>query len=188
MILVKKSISAGLLISIGVYGLLFTNYSIASILLFSFALYSICTRDYYLYTGKCGYLYRAPGLNLRSLLTIFVINAFTCYILGFIFSIITPEIYAVAAEKVAGWSVTSAYSWKSFFCGVIMFLAVKIFKEQNNPLGILIGVPLFLLCGFQHSIANAAILGAAQTWSPAILLCAFENFIGAAIMNGLEGT
>lgn len=186
--LIKKSIAAGLLISIGVYGLLFTNYSIASILLFSFALYSICTRDYCLYTGKCGYLYQMPGLNLRSLLIIFIINVFTCYIFGFIFSTITPEIYMTAAEKTADWSITFAYGWKSFFCGVVMFLAVKIFKEQNSPLGILIGVPLFLLCGFQHSIANAAILGAARSWSPAIFLCAFGNFIGAAIMNVLEET
>ena len=185
--IVKKSVAAGVLISIGVYGLLYTNYSLISIILFSFALYTICSRGYYLFTGKCGYAYEDPNITLTTLIVIFSFNVLTCYLIGLIFSVISPEIIPVAAAKVATWELTTNYGWKSFFCGIIMYLAVRIYNDKNSPLGILIGVPLFLLCGFQHCIANATILGASQTWSNVIFYCAFKNFIGAIIMRFLEG-
>ena len=48
----------------------------------------------------------------------------------------------------------------SFFCGIIMFLAVKNYRcaksDISKTAGIILGVTVFLLCGFEHSIANMA--------------------------------
>ena len=46
-----------------------------------------------------------------------------------------------------------------------MYICVNEYKENNSIIGILYGVPLFIFCGFQHSIANIIILGVARTFS-----------------------
>ena len=63
-------------------------------------------------------------------------------------------------------------------CGVIMYLAVKMYKEKT-ALGIIFGVPLFIFSGFQHSIANIITLGVASTFDWSIILCILGNFIGS---------
>jgi formate/nitrite transporter FocA (FNT family) len=59
-----------------------------------------------------------------------------------------------------------------------MYLAVELYR-RNTKLGILLGVPLFIFCGFQHSIANVITMGVAVEFSWTILLCAAGNFAGA---------
>ena len=59
-----------------------------------------------------------------------------------------------------------------------MYLAVEMYR-RGTKLGILIGVPLFIFCGFQHSIANVITMGVAMEFSWTILLCALGNFLGA---------
>ena len=48
----------------------------------------------------------------------------------------------------------------SLFCGVLMYLAVNNYKTSNSDnsklFGIIIAVVVFLLSGFEHSIANMA--------------------------------
>ena len=61
-----------------------------------------------------------------------------------------------------------------------MYLAVAIYRK-GSKLGILMGVPLFILCGFQHCIANIITLGIARTFSWTIILCILGNFIGALV-------
>ena len=40
-------------------------------------------------------------------------------------------------------------------CGFIMTTAVKFAKDKDKYLPLLFGVPVFILCGFLHSIADA---------------------------------
>ena len=54
--LVKKSITASLLISLGVFGLIKTDYSYFSMILFSLGLFTICKLNLNLFTGKCGFI------------------------------------------------------------------------------------------------------------------------------------
>ena len=35
-----------------------------------------------------------------------------------------------------------------------MYLAVSIYKEKNNVIGIIFCIPVFILAGFEHSIAD----------------------------------
>lgn len=71
------------------------------------------------------------------------------------------EAHAAAVVKVASWDLSFGFFLKSVACGMIMFIAVDLHK-QGTSLGILIGVPLFIISGFQHSIANVITLGVAQ--------------------------
>ena len=83
-----------------------------------------------------------------------------------------------ANSIVANWNISTSYFIKSLFCGIIMFLAVYLYKKETI-IGILFGVPLFILCGFQHSIANVIIMGIGRTFNVALLLCILGNLIGS---------
>ena len=43
---------------------------------------------------------------------------------------------------------------RAFFCGVLMYIAVWIFRSKNKIVGIVFCIPVFILCGFEHSIAD----------------------------------
>ena len=40
------------------------------------------------------------------------------------------------------------------FCGVLMFVAVWSYREKKTIVGILFCIPVFVLSGFEHSIAD----------------------------------
>ena len=42
----------------------------------------------------------------------------------------------------------------AFFCGILMYVAVEGFRSGGNPLIVIFSVSVFILCGFEHCIAN----------------------------------
>ena len=51
---------------------------------------------------------------------------------------------------------------RAFFCGVLMYIAVRIYREKGTVVGIFVCVPAFILSGFEHSIANMFYFAAAH--------------------------
>ena len=43
---------------------------------------------------------------------------------------------------------------RAIFCGMLMYLAVCLYKEHKTIAGIVFCVPVFILAGFEHSIAD----------------------------------
>ena len=79
-----------------------------------------------------------------------------------------------------------AYFIKSVLCGVVMYLAVAIYKK-GSPLGIIFGIPLFIFCGFQHCIANVITMGVATGFSWSLVLAVAGNFVGSLLIWCLAG-
>ena len=178
--LYKNSILASLLISLGVIGLIVSNYSYFSMILFSFGLFTICALNLNLFTGICGFVIQRG--NYIELLIILIINLLSGYLIGCAYSYINPEYITSASTIMTNWSISLSYFLKSVGCGIIMFLAVYLVKDATKTnIGIFLGVPLFILCGFQHSIANVIIMGIARSFDPALFLCILGNFIGSII-------
>ena len=134
---------ASLLIACGVAGALTLDNSVSAIL-FAFGLFGVCTLDAYLFTGKIGYIWNEEPLKLLSIL---IMNIIFGYIIGYLLSIANPSLITVAQTKVHSWSFSLSYLFKSVFCGMIMYIAVEMFK-QKNIFGILYGVPIFIVSGF----------------------------------------
>lgn len=61
-----------------------------------------------------------------------------------------------------------------------MYIAVNTFKENKSIIGILFAVPVFILSGFEHSIAYCFYAGAARNIDLLFLLV-------AAVGNSLGG-
>ncbi len=176
--LFRRSLAAALLIGLGNYVLLKIGQPLGPFL-FSLGLLGVCVLGANLFTGKCGFIF-ADKIPPLQLVIILAGNLLAGYLVGLIFSISDTALIGVAQAKVASWDFSWGFLIKSLLCGVVMYLAVAIYR-RGSKLGILLGVPLFIFCGFQHCIANIITLGVARTFSWTILLCIFGNFVGALI-------
>lgn len=180
--LVRLSAGASLLIGLGDFVLLKIGEPIGPFL-FAFGLLGVCVLGLNLFTGKCGFLFE-DGIKILDLVIILLTNLVFGYAIGVIFSLFDAAIVGAAEAKVANWNMSLEFFLRSVMCGVIMYLAVELYR-RGTKLGILLGVPLFIFCGFQHSIANVITMGVAVDFSWTILLCAAGNFVGAIAAWGL---
>ena len=184
--LCKKSIRASLFIALGV-GVLLTIGNPIGPFLFALGLLAVCTiNEGNLFTGLCGYIHDKDSLT--DGIWVLVMNLIYGFIFGLFLSIANPALKDIAMEKVAGWSEIHpiAFFFRSMFCGVIMFTAVDIYKQTKSPLGILLGVPAFIFCGFQHSIANIITCGVAHALHYTIPIAIAGNWLGSYITRKLS--
>ncbi|MBQ6323724.1 MAG: formate/nitrite transporter family protein [Bacilli bacterium] len=177
--LINKSVGAAILISLGNYALLKLGNPIGPVI-FALGLLGVCYMGQNLFTGKCGFFF-ADKMKWTTLLIILVINLLAGYLMGLAYSITDVEVYKNAIAKVATWDISIAFFIKSILCGIIMYIAVFMYKK-GTALGIIYGIPLFIFCGFQHCIANIVTMGVARTFHSSIIICIIGNFIGSILM------
>lgn len=190
----RESLCAGILITIGGTVFLSCENKTVGAVLFSVALLCICYKSYYLFTGKIGYIVeqhtKQDFLNLD--IGLFG-NLAATFFLGMMLRTVLPNIGEKAAEMCsAKLAQFPLYTFiRGFFCGILMYLAVSIYKEKNSVLGILFCVPVFILCGFEHSIADMFYLGASGIFSIKIILftalVVAGNTFGAIVLPLLKG-
>ncbi len=174
--LINKSIAASILIGLGDYALLKLGEPIGPII-FAFGLLGVCYMGLNLFTGKCGFLFQ-DKIKYLDLLIILIVNLIAGYLFGLLFSYTDSVVMNNAITKVNGWDISISFFLKSILCGIIMYIAVYMYKK-NTPLGIIYGIPLFIFCGFQHCIANIITMGAARMFNYSIFICIIGNFIGS---------
>ena len=177
--LINKSIGAAILIGLGNYALLKLGNPIGPVI-FALGLLGVCYMGQNLFTGKCGFFIE-DNIKFRDLMIILIVNLVAGYLCGLIFSLADKDIVANAVAKVATWDFSLAFFIKGILCGVIMYIAVFLYRK-GTPLGIIYGIPLFIFCGFQHCIANIITLGVARTFHDSIILAILGNFIGSLVM------
>lgn len=177
--LITKSVGAAILISLGNYALLKLGNPIGPVI-FALGLLGVCYMGLNLFTGKCGFFIQ-DKIKIWDLLIILVANLIAGYLIGLVFSVMDKDVVTVAVNKVVTYEVSIAFFLKSVFCGIIMYIAVLLYKK-GTPLGIIYGIPLFIFCGFQHCIANIITFGAARTIDWSIVICILGNFAGSLLM------
>lgn len=176
--LIKRAVLASILIGLGDYVLLKIGAPLGAFI-FAFGLYGVCMLGANLFTGKCGFV--LEDKKWRELGIILIVNLIAGWLVGYLFSLADPAVHEAAVAKVATWELSGSFFIRSVLCGMIMYIAVKCYK-LGSVWGIFFGVPLFILAGFQHSIANVITAGAAVDWSWSILLCAAGNFVGSVLI------
>lgn len=131
---------------------------------FSIALLCICYKGYSLYTGKIGFIpEKHDGEAFSILLWGLLGNLMATVALGIALSAAIPSI-AQAAKAICVAKLNQAW-WQTLirgiFCGILMYMAVSIYRDKKTIAGILFCVPVFILAGFEHSVANMFYFGAA---------------------------
>lgn len=186
-------ISAGILISIGGSVYLACDNKYVGAVLFSVALLCICIKGYYLFTGKVGYLVESHKKDdFVAMFSGLAGNAIATAVCGIAIRYAIPT-SAEVAEKICEAKLGQATPQtliRAIFCGVLMYLAVSIYKEKSTVAGIVFCVPVFILSGFEHSIANMFYFSAASIFSVQAALylavVVVGNSIGAVILPILK--
>ena len=177
----RLSLFAGLLIGLGAYGFLALG-GIPGAVIFAFGLVGVVLSGSQLYTGKAGVM-----TDIGALTLIWLWNVLGCVLIGLLVVSIGGEPMERAQTVVAGRLAQGP--WRSFLravgCGLIIDISVWLYRRSKSLVPILFGVPLFILCGFYHSIADVVYLVAAWKWSPAILwyypVIVIGNYVGCNV-------
>lgn len=177
----RLSLLAGILIGLGAYGFLALG-GIPGAVIFAFGLVGVVLSGALLYTGKAGVM-----TDIGALTLIWLFNVLACILIGLLVVSIGGEPQERAQAVVDGRLAQGP--WRSFLravgCGLIIDLSVWLYRKSNSLVPVLFGVPLFIVCGFYHSIADVVYLVAAWKWSPAILwyypVIVIGNYVGCNV-------
>lgn len=197
-----KGFLAGIAISFGGFLCIRTNAiasnTVLGSFLFSFGLILICNFGFNLYTGKVCYLFDnkdKPLINrIFDLLLMLLGNLLGTLFFSSVLNLVMADnaINNKVMETLIA-SVTSKidYQWYqmiglSFFCGMLVYIAVEGFKKIENNFGkyvvLMLAIGGFIVSGFEHSIANMFYYFLSGNFSViaflSLLLCVIGNSIG----------
>lgn len=168
-----KSFLAGIMIAIGGTVFLSIENKVIGASLFSIGLFGVLIYNLNLYTGKIGYLITNFNLKyIKELIITLIGNFIGACSVGFIlrYTRIYDNIYEkslILANTKLNDNILSIFIL-SIFCGLLMYFAVNGFKKQTDfgkYLVVYLGVAVFILCGFEHCIANMYYFSVADIWS-----------------------
>ena len=143
-----KSIVGGFLIGLGGTCFLSIDNKIIGSLLFSLGLLAICATDQYLFTGKAAY-----STNIKYLAAILLGNYIGATGLGLLIRLICPAVMDKASEMcVRKLAEGPRLIGLAILCNMLIYFAVEGYKFDHALL--VLCVMAFILCGFEHSIAN----------------------------------
>ncbi|MCI9525407.1 MAG: formate/nitrite transporter family protein [Lachnospiraceae bacterium] len=180
-----KAIYAGFAIGIGGIIYLSVDNKVLASLFFSFGLSTIVTQGFNLYTGKIGFV--KEWREMPDMMLILAGNFMGTFI-------------AAMLAKAANLGIDSTQMVHnkldnslihvfllSVFCGVMMYLAIDNYNKSKNIVFVIAAVMIFILSGFEHSIANMFYFEIANAYSLKsllyILVMAAGNGVGAKIFG-----
>lgn len=207
MVTIKKAITSGIMIAMGVFAFLSCDVKYVGAFLFSLGLFCVCEYKLNLFTGMIGYAVENTKANgskaILDLLKVLLFNiigiAGTCVFLSFT----AGQDVIDKATNIVETSVTLNLMQlliKSIMCGIIMLIAVDRYKNCNGMakyIAVFVGIPVFILSGYYHSIAYVGYLTlgicggnlsnnvTAPKIIVVILLAVIGNAIGSILMRFL---
>ncbi len=191
------AVLAGMAIALGGAVFLALDNKILGALFFTVGLFTVCVNGFNLFTGKVGY---APDNHFRPAYLLFLLLVWLGNLAGtwLVASLLSLTRLAVPfAEKAATLCTVKLADGPlsifilAVFCNVLMYIAVEGFRSNGHELGkylgLFFGVSVFILCGFEHCVANmfyfsmAGLWGQAHTWVW-LLIMTLGNAVGSLLL------
>ena len=196
-----SAVLAGIMISFGGGVFLASENKVVGALLFSLGLTVILLNGFLLFTGKTAYLLENKPSYLVYLLTIWIGNILGCMLMGALVLAVKPALGETASALCA--AKLTQNPWQTIglgaLCGILVYLAVDFFKSDDDKkafpkyLMVFTCVPAFILCGFEHSVADMFYFAASSSHALYtgegilyILLVTAGNLIGAVLFHMLR--
>ena len=161
-------------------------------LMFAVGLYAICVLELYLFTGKVGYALTTT--YRRSYAVDLVVGFLGNYVgaIGLALAVrqmkltkLQPTLEAMVLGKLEKSWLTLLIA--GILCGMLVYIAVEGYKRTKNPLIILLSIATFILCGYEHCVADMFYFAAAGLWTWQVLLVilvvAVGNSLGAWLVH-----
>ena len=147
-----------------------------------------------LYTGKIGYILNNKLSYLWELFLGLLGNFIGAYAVGRVM-LLTRFKDSLLARAVTVSDLKLNDNMLSIFilamfCGMLIYIAVNCYKKINTEIGkyfpIFLCVMVFILCGFEHCVANMLYFTVAQAWSwhtlLYVLIMVLGNSVGSIII------
>lgn len=189
------AIMAGAFIAMGGVVFLSLDNKIVGAFMFSLGLFAVCTLKYNLFTGKVGYLFcNDVKTYLPWCLMVWVGNLVGSIIVAELVRLtrVAPGIIEKSTKLVqvkADDTLISLFVL-GIFCNIMVVHAVD--QYLNNPheigkyLGIVISIMVFILCGFEHCIADMFYIQMARMWNSqtiiALIVITLGNVLGGILI------
>jgi len=187
------AVLAGVCISIAGMAYLSAPNKITGALFFVVGLFIILTFRFNLFTGKVCYIFtNSPEYSIKTVV-IYIGNFLGANLTGFLFSLsrlddLQAKCIAIAATK-ANDNLLSLFIL-GIFCNILIYVAVEGFKSKNiltQYFSLFFGVSVFVLCGFEHSIADMFYFAFARNYSGkaflALLMVTLGNIVGGVLFE-----
>ena len=191
------AVLAGLAISLGGAVFLAIDNKILGAVFFTVGLFTVCVNGFNLFTGKVGYAWEQPPSYLIFLLVVWLGNLTgTC---GTAALLRLTRLAPAFTEKAAGLASLKLQDGAlsifvlAVFCNILMYIAVEGFRSNGHELGkylgLFFGVTVFILCGFEHCVANmfyfamAGVYENPHTWLWLLIMTA-GNAVGGLLLPG----
>ena len=187
-----KGIAAGIMIGIGGIIYLMAENKVVGSFLFSFGLFTIIRYGFALYTGKVGYIPENKPFYIAEVLVTLAGNIFgTAMAAGMVLlTRIGDKVHESASsimETKLGDSIESRFIL-GIFCGLLMYLAVQNARncretgaDTSLVFGTAVPVMIFILSGFNHSIADCFYYFAAYPTGEGIM------YLGTVVVGNALG-
>lgn len=187
-------ILAGICIAIGGTAFLSVENRALGALLFTVGLFTICTFGFNLFTGKVCYVFERDKDYAIDLPVIWLGNLCGTWLTAFLESqtragkALAEKAQTLCQTKLND-SVLSIFIL-AVFCNILIFIAVDGYNKNPHELGrylaLLFGVTVFILCGFEHCVANMYYFSIAGMWSAKtlgyVLIMTLGNAAGGVLI------
>ena len=174
------AILAGICISIGCVVNLRTG-GVAGAVLFAFGLTTVVYYGLKLYTGTAGFIRKHGDWGMLAI--VLSGNIVGCLLSAWMIRYAQPDCIEPASKILVGRLDKGVFACflLAIGCGFIMTTAVE-FARKGKMLPLLLGVPVFILCGFTHSIADALYFLAAP-WEQVMQPMVLAVYVGEVLGN-----
>lgn len=182
----RSAIFAGIYIGTAGFGYLTAGIqsfgSLFGSILFALGLLAIVGYRLKLFTGTAGFIKRD---EVGTLAIILIGNIIGCFLMGLI-TRVSPmgDAIQVAATNILNTRISTGVFGCGILaigCGILMTTAVT-FARQKNFIPLLLSVPLFIVCGFPHCVADAFYyLTIPNSWTVELIGIYLSTVLGNAI-------
>ena len=178
------AIISGFAIGIGGVIYLTLENKVIGALMFTVGLYTIVAHGLNLFTGKIGYIVDNKLDYIKDLIIIWIGNFIGTWISAQMILLTRvngiSEVAKSICETKCNDSLISLFIL-GIYCGFLMFVAVDGYKKLNNPIILFMGVATFILCGFEHCIADMFYFSLSGMWSIQSILMILVITLGNSV-------
>lgn len=188
---------AGISISLGCLIYMLCSNKIVGAVFFTLGLFIVLTRGYNLFTGKIAYLFDNKPIYIWDMTLMWFGNLAGSAIMAVLFKMTKLNYLQEAAAEITDSKLSqtpiSAFIM-AVFCGMIIYWSVEIYKnntyEMGKHMGLLLLIPLFIMCGFEHCVANMLYFVFAGSFTAKtlfyLLIITLGNTAGSVVLRLIE--
>ncbi len=185
-----SAIIAGCAIGLGGTVFLSVENTVVGSLLFTIGLFVVCTRGLHLFTGKVCYVFDNDASYAKALPVIWLGNLIGTSLVALLEQFTRLASLDARAQSICEVKLSEPLLGAfilAIFCNVMIYIGVEGYRSNPHELGkylaLFFGVVVFILCGFEHCIANMYYFTMGGAWSARTVLYLLVITLG----NGVGG-